>query len=118
MPQPQPGQFVKLRRRFGRVTQVTPHDGGHHGLTFLVEVSYLDPWAHPDTDTVIWHLEEFNGAKVISSLTLPNPVTDPMDYPEDLEAMVDACRWTSLDRLPDWSPDPLERAQHAPLTGV
>jgi superfamily II DNA or RNA helicase len=118
MPQPQPGQFVKLRRRFGRVVNVVPHHGDKDGVTSLVEVSYLDPWAHPESDKVVWHLEEITGAKVISSLTLPNPIEGQADDPADLEAMVDACRWTALDRLPDWDPDPLVRAQHAPLTGV
>lgn len=118
MSQPQPGQFVKLRRRFGRVVNVVPHHGDQDGVTSLVEVTYLDPWAHPESDKVIWRLEERTGAKVISSLTLPNPIEGQADDPADLEAMVDACRWTALDRLPDWNPDPLVRAQHAPLTGV
>ena len=83
-----------------------------------MEVSYLDPGPTPEADTVVWHLEEKTGAKTISTLTLPNPLEGQADPPEDLEAMVDACRWTALDRLPDWSPDPLERAQHAPLAGV
>lgn len=118
MTQPQAGQFVKLRRRFGRVVNVVPHHGDKDGVTSLVEVSYLDLWAHPESDKVVWHLEELTGAKVISSLTLPNPIEGKADDPADLEAMVDACRWTALDRLPDWSADPLERAQHAPLAGV
>lgn len=88
-------------------------------VTSLVEVSYLDPWAHPESDKVVWHLEELTGAKVISSLTLPNPISCKADDPADLEAMVDACRWTALDRLPDWSSDPLERAQHrSPASGT
>jgi superfamily II DNA or RNA helicase len=118
MTQPEPGQFVKLRHRFGRVVNVAPHHGDHQGVTSLVEVSYLDTWSHPESDQVVWHLEEHTGAKILSSLTLPNPIEGKGDDPADLEAMVDACRWTALDRLPDWNPDPLVRAQHAPLTGV
>lgn len=118
MPHPQPGQFVKLRQRFGRVSNVVPHHSDMDGVTALVEVSYLDPWAYPESDKVVWHIEESNGAKLISSLTLPNPIEGQADDPADLQAMVDACRWTALDRLPEWSPDPLSRAQHTPLAGV
>lgn len=118
MPTPVSGQFVKLRRRVGRVQAVDAHHGDQDGVTNLVEVSYMDHWSHPDRDTVVWHLEEKLGAQVISSLTLPSPLQGQADPPEDLGAMVDACRWTALDRLPDWSPDPLERAKLAPLTGV
>ena len=118
MAAPVPGQFVKLRRRVGRVLSVSSHHGDQDGVTSLVEVSYLDHWSHPESDSVVWHLEEKLGAKPISTLTLPNPLESLADPPEDLGAMVDACRWTALDRLPEWSPDPLERAKHVPLTGV
>ncbi|GLH65972.1 hypothetical protein GETHED_03360 [Geothrix edaphica] len=114
MTQPQPGQFLKRRRRFGRGVDLLPHHGDLNGVTSLVDVTYLDPWAHPESVKVIWHLEEGTGAEVISSLTLPNPIEGRADHPADLEAMVDACQWTTLDRMPCWSPDPLERAQHAP----
>ena len=40
MTQPQPGQFVKLRRSFERVVNVVPHHGDRVGVTSLVEVSY------------------------------------------------------------------------------
>jgi len=115
---PSVGQFVRLRRRVGRVLSVSSHHGEPDGVTSLVEVSYLDHWSHPEADTVVWHLEEKIGAKSITTLTLPNPLEGQADPPEDLGAMVDACRWTALERLPEWSADPLERAKHAPLTGV
>jgi SNF2 family DNA or RNA helicase len=73
----------------------SPASGQFH----VVQVEYLDGWAHPEAEEVLWEREV--GARIISSFAIPrvaDPPTSP-DHPERLRTFLDAYRWSAVNRL-------------------
>lgn len=66
-----------------------------------VEVEYIDNWAYPATDFVIWEVEQEHGAEVVSSLAMPHIDDEKLelDPPELLQAFLYANQWSAVNQL-------------------
>jgi superfamily II DNA or RNA helicase len=74
-----------------------------HGTDALheIQVEYLDNWAYPATDFVIWEVEQEHGAQVVSTLAMPR-IDDErleMDPPDLLRAFQYANQWSAVNQL-------------------
>jgi len=96
---PKPGQMVIVRNRPAVVRDVTTSTGVTTSALHSVEVEYLDGWAHPESEELIWEIE--SGARIIASLTIPKIDNLPAspDDPEKLKAFLDAFRWSAVNSL-------------------
>lgn len=96
---PKPGQMVVVRNRPAIIRDVTASSASTASVLHSVEVEYLDGWAHPESEELIWEIE--SGARIIASLTIPKIDTLPAtpDDPEKLKAFLDAFRWSAVNSL-------------------
>lgn len=105
-----------VRNRRGIISSVNPFDGPE-GRLHHVEVEYNDG-DQPTEEGVLWEREPF--AHLLPPGALPNPMDSRPMRPDDLQAMVRACRWQA--RTPFIDPDdsgPLERLPiSAPFHGA
>jgi len=103
---PQVGMVATVRNRRGVISSVRPFDGPG-GRTHLVDLEYNDG-DYPIEESLLWEREQEK--HLVPPAALPQPdVDDPMP-PEDLTALMRACRWTA--RIPFVDPDgsgPMER---------
>lgn len=116
--QPQVGMLATVRNRRGVVSGVRPHDGPD-GRLHLVDIEYNDGES-PFRESLLWEREPEPARKVIPATDLPRVgMTEPMD-PQDLLAVVRACRWSAA--MPFVDPDgagPLDRLPvSAPFHGA
>lgn len=100
------GMVATVRNRRGVISSVRPFDGPG-GRTHLVDLEYNDG-DYPLEESLLWERELEK--HLVPPAALPQPdVDDPMP-PDDLTALVRACRWTA--RMPFVDPDgsgPMER---------
>ena len=103
---PQVGMVATVRNRRGVISSVHPFDGPG-GRLHLVDLEYNDG-DYPLTDSLLWEREAQK--HLVPPAALPQPDVDEPMQPEDLTALIRACRWTA--RTPFIDPDgsgPMER---------
>jgi superfamily II DNA or RNA helicase/anti-sigma28 factor (negative regulator of flagellin synthesis) len=109
-PAPEAGQLVVVRRRPALVVSASPAPS-KEGPRTLVHVEYLDGYAHPSSDKVVWEIEV--GAAPLKNAGWPKVESthrEPM-APKAYDAYLDAVRWTSLQSIQDL----LQTGQGLPL---
>lgn len=95
-----------VRNRRGVISAVRPYDGSQ-GRLHLVDLEYSDG-EFPLEESLLWEREV--AGRLLPPAALPQPDADDPMKPEDLRALIRACRWTA--RTPFIDPDgsgPLER---------
>lgn len=103
---PQVGMVATVRNRRGILTSVNPFDGPD-GRLHHVEVEFNDG-EQPREEALLWEREPYR--RLLPPGALPDPTGAGPMAPEDLQAMIRACRWQA--RTPFIDPDgqgPMDR---------
>jgi len=90
--------MVLVRKRPAIVRDVIASAPSTTAVLHALEVEYLDGWAHPESEELIWEREA--DARIIASLALPRISETPSpDQPEKLRAFLDSYRWSAVNSL-------------------
>ena len=97
---PRAGQMVIIRERPAVVRDVVTwplQSSSGVAQTHAVDIEYIDGWDFPASDRLIWEREL--GATVVSRSTMPQIDRAPPDDVAIFDAMVQAFRWETANRL-------------------